>query len=242
MVRLANRLNAPPNGFWVTVPQADYNAQFWDFESAVGALWALMQKNPGLSQRFPQLPKTRAQCEEFVDAQNALRVSLIRGAQTYITEGGPAIPVPFPTAKSTGNFFRHVVAGAGRVPPQWFKKLGQIKTGAITIGDWLGHGGVPVAETLSGKRAEVCATCPKNQQGDPDGFFTKGASEILRRQLAERDQMKLSTPQDEKLGVCSACGCPLKLKVHCPLEFIKRHMPAAQTAELDPECWVRKET
>jgi len=57
----------------------------------------LIRLNPGLTERFPQLPKDREQAETFVDHQNALRVSRIPGADTYVQEGGPAFAGTFPT-------------------------------------------------------------------------------------------------------------------------------------------------
>jgi hypothetical protein len=52
---------------------------------------------------------------------------------------------------------------------------------------------------------------------------------------------KLSTMVDAQLNVCVACLCPLKLKVHAPLEFIARHMDPETRAALDPQCWMLAE-
>lgn len=133
------------------------------------------------------------------------------------------------------------VAVATNARPSWFKQLGRLGKGVLTLANWLGDDGVPVETSLSEQRAAVCTGCPKNVKGDLFSFFTKPASELIRRQLEERKALNLSTTQDEQLGICEACGCPLRLKVHVPLGFIKAHMSTDDTAKLDPRCWITKE-
>lgn len=246
MIILKSRLEAPPGGFWVSVPEARYNQQFWDFQSAVSALMRLIQSNPGIRSRFPQLPRDRAAAETYVDQQNAMRVSAINGAGSYITTTAtnvaaqslppPSFPRPQHPAKSWPS-----AAGESKPAskaPSWFAQLG---TGIKTIADWLGQDGKPVAAEVSERRAAVCAICSLNKQGDLLTVFTKPAANLIRRQLEERKQLKLSTSKDALLGVCSACGCPLKLKLHVPLEIIKAHTPSEQEGNLDPGCWIRHE-
>ena len=71
--------------------------------------------------------------------------------------------------------------------------------------------------------------------------FTIPTSELIRKQLSMRQDMALKTESDEKLGVCNACGCPLKLKVHVPASHIKKHTSEAVKRELDPRCWIPAE-
>lgn len=148
------------------------------------------------------------------------------------------IPKPNPLWQSSRSAG---VAVAADARPTWFKQLGRLGKGVLTLANWLGDDGVPVEATLSEQRAITCADCPKNAKGDLFSFFTKPASELIRRQLEERNALNLSTTQDEQLGICSACGCPLRLKVHVPLSFIRAHMSTEDTTKLDPRCWITKE-
>lgn len=114
-------------------------------------------------------------------------------------------------------------------------------TGIATLADWLGNDGKPVSQPLAEQRAAICAGCPQNKPGDLTAFFTRPVADLIRRQIEERNRMKLHTVHDEKLNVCDACGCPLKLKVHVPLDFIKAHIKAPEWAALDARCWMLNE-
>ena len=71
-------------------------------------------------------------------------------------------------------------------------------------------------------------------------YFTEEISEQIRRQIAIREDMELETPSDEKLGICSGCSCPLKLKVWTEMTHIQNHMTPETKAQLDPRCWITK--
>lgn len=124
---------------------------------------------------------------------------------------------------------------------QWWAPSRAVAAGAATLSDWLGSGGKPVPQELANGRAETCAGCPKNMPGDWTSFFTLPAADLIRRQLAKRTELSVSTPLDDRINVCSACYCPLKLKVHCPIEHIQARMPDAVKNELAPDCWVLRE-
>lgn len=130
------------------------------------------------------------------------------------------------------------VAAAGA---SFARQIVRSATGVATLADWLGNEGKPVEPALSEARATICATCPQNKAGDLMSFFTRPVAELLRRQLEERRNMNLRTSLDEKIGVCDACGCPIKLKVHVPLSFIKAHIQKPERDLLDPRCWILKE-
>ena len=53
--------------------------------------------------------------------------------------------------------------------------------------------------------------------------------------------LSLATAVDDQLGSCTACICPLKLKVHCPADYIQAHLKPAVKAQLDPRCWMLSE-
>ena len=53
----------------------------------------------------------------------------------------------------------------------------------------------------------------------------------------------MSTIYDEKLHLCSACACPLKLKVHVPISWITKRLTPEQMERLKeaPACWIPHE-
>jgi hypothetical protein len=112
--------------------------------------------------------------------------------------------------------------------------------GAATIIDWLGSGGQAVDSELSTKRAGICINCPQNGSPDLSQWFTVKASEAIQAALSRRNDLKLSTPHDMQLGVCAACLCPMRLKVHTPLEVIISHLKPEIQAQLDTNCWIRR--
>ena len=119
-------------------------------------------------------------------------------------------------------------------------KVRQLAAGAAILADWLGDGAPLVDSETANTRAVICATCPQNGRGDLYRWFTVFASETIRKQISAFQDRKLTTPSDEKLGICYACLCPLKLKVHVPVESIKNHLSETARAKLDPRCWITK--
>jgi hypothetical protein len=101
--------------------------------------------------------------------------------------------------------------------------------------------GTPVAPELAAKRAEVCSTCPKNSEKAFLSFFTQPASERLQKMVEARTDLKLSTPFDEKLGLCEVCLCSLKLKAHVPMDVILAKTKAATMAEFPEHCWINRQ-
>ena len=95
---------------------------------------------------------------------------------------------------------------------------------------------------MADSRAAICATCPRNDGGDFTAYFTKPIADRIRTQLEIRGDLQLRTSHDEKLTVCSACDCPLKLKVWVPIEHIMLHTADDVRAKLDPRCWILKGT
>lgn len=90
-------------------------------------------------------------------------------------------------------------------------------------------------------RAAVCVRCPLNEPGDWLSFFTVPAANLLRSALEQIKGQGLTTSRDADLHVCSACDCPMKLKVWCRLPHILAHIPAESQARLWGECWIRAE-
>lgn len=224
MVRLKSRQQCPVNGFWFVQPETGFREQTWDFESLVQKVQAMRQANP----RFKLTTDLNAIREE-VDQQNALRMLKIKGADSYISSDGGMDP-KVSASHSTRPSWRNVVGGVKRVG-----------SGAVVLLEWLGSGAQPVAGELAEARAAVCAKCPQNEGGDWLSLFTQPVAEKIRQQVSMRKDLNLSTTVDERLEFCKACSCPLKLKVHVPLDHITAHQSDAVKAALDPGCWILKE-
>lgn len=233
-VRLKNHWQCPPGGFhffqaqtgWESA-KADPPSQ-WDFKRLCTALQAHRKANP----RF-NLPTDMQTITEEVDTTNAMRVQAIPRAESYIVVSpeGSAFSNPTPKSLRPSLSKLGVAVGAGS----------KYLAGGKLFIDWLGEGGVPVIPELANQRAAVCATCPKNTPGDWTQYFTDPVVAAVKRQIEFRNDLKLSTTNDEKLGTCQACLCVLTLKVHTPIQHIVKHMPPEVKKELVPQCWVLAE-
>lgn len=143
----------------------------------------------------------------------------------------PAQPMPEPQAVAGG--VDGFLANAGR-------RLKAAATGIKVYIDTFGETGRPVAQAESEPRAAICETCPKNEKGDWKTFFTEEAAAGVMGIFSILNDLDLHTSHDANLGVCSACLCPLKQKVHVKLEHILRHMDEETKTRLDPRCWITK--
>lgn len=119
--------------------------------------------------------------------------------------------------------------------------------GAMLLTDWLGHGGVPVSQEQAEVRALACISgqdgrpCDHNKEADWWERIKNKIATTIKKQLLVRDTLGLSVSVDEKLNMCSACGCCLRLKVWTPIAHVKQHTPAEKITELPIFCWQRKE-
>ena len=214
-------------GGWMFA-QAHTNFQFhtWDFNTLVSQLIAHRRENP----RF-KLPTDPAAVAAEVDLANATRMLTIRNAGSYIVQEGQTDAPPFPGPS-------HGLSGRLAEVAASVKRMAE---GTGLLVDWLGSGGNAVAPDLASQRALVCCGCPLNSRAPLTDWFTVPASEGIRKELSRRSDLKLATAVDDQLGTCTACICPLKLKVHCPADYIQAHLKPAVKAQLDPRCWMLSE-
>lgn len=89
--------------------------------------------------------------------------------------------------------------------------------------------GILVEREESGRRASICASCPLNLQHMCT--TCNGLRETFQKLVARR-----STAFDNRLGVCSACGCGLVAKVHVKKKFLPP-MPADVIGTVPKNCW-----
>ncbi len=212
---------SPVNGWQFHQPQTGWDLQkaapqaVWDFGSAVTAIIAHRYANP----RF-KLATDRKTVEDELDSTNALRMLSIPGAEVYVQADPNALPKT--VLRPLGHKLQSAVAGAN------------------AIVSWISSGAEAVSQTLANERAEICATCPMNSGGDWMSLFTVPAQAAIRIAMNQRRDWKLGTPTDDRLHVCSACNCPLKLKVHMPIDLIKKNMPKEAYSNLASFCWIRE--
>lgn len=228
--RLKNRNMQMPNGYTYMQPETKWRpSRFPSFDSLVAQVIMHRKANKGLA----GYPVERRAVEQEMDAYCA-SICAKNGWVNFIVSDDGGIPAPKSTALLAEDQ-KQVAAVAGRVKKIW--------SGVRTLDDWLDSGEPPVAQELSEHRAAACAECPMNGQGDFTKWFTKPAAEAIRRQIERVQEAKLTTSHDDKLVVCEACLCPLKLKVHTPFKFIQAHISPEVVEELKkaPKCWILEE-
>lgn len=220
MARLKNRQMQIPGGLFFYVPELKWQArQGTSFDQIVNEVIQLRKGNPAMAQKFGWATDYNTVAEE-VDAMNAEACRRM-GWNDYVNEGGGSVSPP-PRPRSS-------------------QRLSQLAAGAEILVDWIKDGAEAVPLRLATQRAAVCAKCPKNERGDLLRFFTLPAATAIRKALDSRREMKLSTIHDHELHVCSACSCPLKLKVHLDIGHIKARMNRETLNGLDRRCWILSE-
>ncbi len=225
--KLRDRRKGIPNGFmyrqaltgWESW-KIDENTK-WDFFLLCRKLQEHRLSNPKY-----KLSTSMAAIESEVDASNAARVAAMPNSESYVvsTDTAPSFQSPPQT-----TLLRRAVGAVNK-----------IAAGAETISDFIDSGESPVAQELAESRAAVCVKCPLNEKGDLSRFFTIPAAERIRKQIEVKEGRGLKTSVDEKLNICGACLCTLKLKVWFPLPFIVKHMSEDVKVQLDVGCWILK--
>jgi len=228
MARLKSLTAHPPYGFQFLQPETGQTTPFTgSFNYVVEQTMILRQANPFLCERHGW--RTDAAGVEYdVEQYNVARM-IAGGWLDFIIQDDA--PVAAPAQKKTTIPFGSAVGSVKRVA-----------AGVAVLVEWLGNGAKPVDHVLADRRASVCATCPKNDGGDFTKYFTQPIADKIRTQLEIRGDLQLRTPHDEKLTICSACDCPLKLKVWVPLEHVLAHTSEDTKTKLDPRCWILKGT
>lgn len=236
-LRLRDRNKPPPNGFQFFQAETGFDLVKacpicrYSFAKAVDAIRKHRSQNP----RF-KLSTDPTIIANELDVTNALRVAQMRNAESYIVSD-TNIALDAPPKLQALRTGRPAAAGGGGVLPKMVAGIG-------TIVDWLGDGGEAVPAELANARAATCASCKWNDQGDWTRFFTAPVSEGIRRHLGIRKDMGLGTPHDDRLSICEICACPMKLKVHVPISYIRAKEPQSVREDLAqnaPWCWMNHE-
>jgi hypothetical protein len=222
---LKDRNKQIPNGFKFLQPETGWSPRpFSSFSVVCNSLMRHRMANPALvaKHRWPtDLPSIEVEVENY---NVALCVS--HGWLNYLNAGdGGGAPLPKFQAP----------------PASLLEKVRSVAVGAETLVEWLKSGAEAVDRDLADRRALGCSACEKNDRGDWTRWFTIPVSRAISMFLEKRRSWKLATLYDDELGVCSACLCPLKLKVNVPAENILIKMPPETFEALDPKCWLRAE-
>lgn len=233
MARLRNRTMFIPGGFKFTQPEISYQSRPWaSFEAIVNSLMVARRANPALAQKHGWALDHDGVARD-VEAFNAAICEKM-GWTDYIVTPQESPPPPKSRPLSPEDK-KQAAAAAGAVKKIW--------AGVRTLNDWLDSGEPPINLERAEQRAEICIKCPKNGQGDFTKWFTSPASEVIKRQLAKLHERSITTQHDAKLNICEVCLCPLKLKVHTPMKFIKAHLSDQLLDDLRkvPDCWIPSE-
>jgi hypothetical protein len=205
-------------------------APYASFDVISQGLLAVIKANPALAQKNAW-PTTLPAVEDWVDLFNATVCSRMGWEDYILTDVGgnlPKSPAPPHQAQSLSG----LAAAAAKVKA--------LVSGAKTLMEWVESNDPAVDSSLATARALTCSQCPKNERGDWTDWFTVPTAELIRRMVAKAEARKLTTPSDDRLHCCTACYCPMKLKVHVPIEWIlKRQTPEEVTRlKQGKNCWV----
>lgn len=122
-------------------------------------------------------------------------------------------------------------------PMNFFERASQLISGAKTLTDWLGAGGMPVGNELAQSRADVCLKCPMNVK---DWDMIESIADAIKKQVELKNHLNLRVDGEKSLHICSACGCVMRLKVHVPLRLC---LPEANERDkYHPSCWILSES
>jgi hypothetical protein len=215
-----------PGGFVFYVPETGWSpAPFSSLDSIMQQLIAHRKGQPYLCAKNGWPLDPAAVYQEVLAFNVAKCVQM--GWNDYLIGGAETVPFPPPT------------------PPR--QRLRNLAAGANTIVSWVEDGAPTVSQELANRRASVChggddpdKRCPLNGAGGFESYFTVPVANAIRAQIERKRSLKLETPGDDRLGVCTGCDCPLTLKIWMPMENILKKMSADTVTRLDPRCWILK--
>lgn len=232
MPRLVNRQLQIPNGLTFYLPAVKWKARPGSsFDTIARELLKVIKANPALAKQH-QWPNEIRGVEDWVDLYNAT-VCQKMGWNKYIQEeeAGWVPKSPAPHQQAVLASLRNAAATAK-----------ELVRGAQTLMEWDDSGEPPVPAAQALKRAQVCCACPLNDPSDLTAWFTVPAAELIKRRVQKFQSRQLTTERDEDLHLCTACHCPLKLKVHIPIAWITKRLSPDQRAKLHPTCWITRES
>lgn len=103
---------------------------------------------------------------------------------------------------------------------------------------WLGEGAKVVDKPTAEARSQVCLSCPMHTAAHA---LEESAANVILGILKIKNQAELVLENENRLAMCGACSCILRLKVWLPLDKIKLETSVEEFNRLAPECWIRME-
>lgn len=231
MLQLKSRSKYIPGGFRFYLPEVKWTSTHnASFDVISNALLRVIKANPALAKKNAW-PTSIAAVENWVDFYNAT-VCARMGWDDYIVTDGGGGTLPKSVAPHQALSLSALAAAAA--------KAKALVSGARTLSEWVESGDPPVPAELSTHRAIICSQCPKNEKGDWTQWFAAPAAELIKRMVEKAQFRKLETPRDDQLQCCTVCYCPMRLKVHVGIEWIKKRMNPEEAAKLKavPNCWI----
>lgn len=217
---MKSRQKFPPGGWKFFSPHSKWSLPpNLSFDVAVQTIRSHRLGNPYLAQTHNLSTDSEIISDEL-DSYNAM-ICQKMGWLDYI-QGGASEP-----PKSTA--------------PQFSRGFLDVAAGLKPIVEWLSKAEEAVSVELAEARANTCVACPLNSRGDWTRHFTVPLTNAIRQQLEIRRGWKMSTSQDESLGICDACGCVLKLKIHMGLDYVLKATDESTRQNLDKNCWIINE-
>lgn len=120
-------------------------------------------------------------------------------------------------------------------------KAVQVAVGVRSLFKWWMGGESPVPAKQSKERSYKCLICPLNRPETDFEIVTGTVASLTKEVMAFRHRQSMTLPDEHLLGVCDACGCDLKLKLHVPIKHILDTMKEEQLQALHANCWIREE-
>lgn len=232
--RLISRQKFIPGGFLFYIPPLKWKApRNLSFDQVVQSAIHVLKGNPAIAAKLGWDLSYNAMADR-VDEFNA-KVCEVNGWVDYISGPGQGGSIPKPMPQNQAAILQSLRAAA--------VKAKELVAGAKSLMEWDDSGQPAVSPELSEHRAIVCTACPKNEPGKLTEWFTIPAAELIKRRVERAQARNLRTPRDEQLHTCTACACPLKLKVHVPIEWIAKRLTEEQKARLreGKDCWILSE-
>jgi hypothetical protein len=232
MPRLKNRQQQVPNGLSFYLAETKWRPpRYASFDAIVMGLIGVLNANKEVARKLGW-PIDYKFLANVVDEYNAAICQQMGWTDYISADGGQPAAVPFQAPAPSRS-------PASPTPAANLKRLA---AGAETIVEWIASGAEAVPGSQANERAAVCVACPLNAQGQLTDFFTIKASDAIRKAYQQRSDWNLTTLHDEKLGVCSACSCPMRLKVHMGLALILKRLSPEAKGSLHPQCWILSES
>ena len=216
----------PPGGYVYRQDQTKWvSSKGSDFNSTVAQIIAHRKANPGITNQYNLATDKEAVALEL---ECSICARLGNNPAYCLNDSAPS---PFLQSHSQQKSTAAAAVGSAR----------KAVAGVKTVLDWLGSGLRPAKQEVANARAAVCAECPNNKEGNFWQKLDAAAAGQIKLLVELKNDLKLTTPLDDKLKTCDVCDCLLKLKVWCQTDVILANTSDDVLQALDKNCWILSE-